>query len=624
MMETVAFCESATGPLQEVSDAQKECQRTFAHFSTPVQRDDDLLKDHKTMDMDTGQNYVDFNDPVSATTLPAIIESPPSQAPSSRSSNTTYESQGRDKPRPPLGSLAAVINASRHRTTLSSASTVTSRRRDARISAALHSSKDEGSYDSYDESLSQTSDSRSTSDDTESRVSDEDILESMRRHWEMLSAQRLEVRKLLDNLRGARTNMKALAQSRDDADRELELAIRSDRFNTGRDTLEPYLVAIRTSKLKYQEAESTVDQLIDNVDDATFEADIIERRFYNRLERRNLDTDVTESVNDFQRQHHAPSRMSLRGISPDRSEDLHPSYERLREVYGDLQLAKEYCSNLGYKHMVVQAEDHDLLGPDEIEFLEEFEESLSKAKLDVQRWTQRFEKLRAECAEKNLIPKSSPFFEDNLYDGYREPNIFGPEEISLDEHLVDESTLSHSQYSLLVTNPKHVLNDPPLTSKGALKQALMLPLNTSGRNQAIQEAMHEHSIATLLQDANPQDKDDYINRWLLQKLRISPMEVQVLSSAFRKVLKILDPDRWQRDVLRFWPRDITKEPAQDDTAVPAHTGHEIDTLSNPSDKREESRSQAQSQAASEPLLRPIGSHDDWEYLDQIHDAGQSE
>ncbi|KAF3015320.1 hypothetical protein E8E14_009524 [Neopestalotiopsis sp. 37M] len=603
----VVIGKSANGPLQEVSNAQKE--------------------DHYTMA--TGQDHIDLNNSVSATTLPAIIESPPSRAHSSRSSNTTFESQGRDKPRPPLGSLAAVINASRHRTTLSSASTVTSQRRDASISAVLHSSKDEGSYESYDESydesLSQTSDSRSTSDDIGSHASAEDILESWRRHWEILSTQRLDVRKLLDDLRQARTNMRALAQAKDDADRELELAIRSDRVNTGRETLEPYLIAVRTSKLKYQEAEATVDQLIDNVDDATFEADIIERRFYTRLERRNLDADVTESVEDFQRGHHAPSRMSLRGISPDRSEDLHPSYVRLREVFGDLQLAKEYCSNLGYKHMVVQAEDHDLLGRDEIEFLEEFEESLSKAKLEVRKWTEKFEKLRGECAVKNLIPKSSPFFGDNLEDGYREPHIFGPEEINLDENLVDESTLSHSQYSLLVTNPKHVLNDPPLTSKGALQQALMLPLDSSGRNQAIQEAMNEHSIATLLQDANPlQDKNDYINRWLLQKLRISPMEVEILSSAFRKFLKIVDYDRWQRDVLRFWPRDTTKEPAQGDTTVTAHTGLEIATLSNLSDKREETRSQARSQAASMPSLRRFDSHDDWEYLDHCRDGGQSE
>ncbi|KAF7540686.1 hypothetical protein G7054_g1142 [Neopestalotiopsis clavispora] len=622
-MATVAFCESANGPLQKVFNAQKEGQRNYTTFSTPVQRDDNLPDANGTMD--TGQDVNYHDEPASAIVLPAIVESPPSRAPSSRSSDTTFESQGRDKPRPPLGSLAAVINASRHRTALSSASTVTSHRHDASISAALHSSQNEGSYDSYDESLSQTSDSRSTSDEVGSYASDEDILETMMRHWEILNAQRLEVRRLLDDLRQARTNMKALAQAKDDADRELELAIRSDRFDTSRETLEPYLIAIRTSKLKYQEAETTVDQLIDNVDDAIFEADISERRFYHRLERRNLDADATESDSELKKIRQTPSRTSLRGISPDRSEALHPSYERLREVYGDLQLAKEYCSNLGYKHMVVQAEDHDLLGQDEIEFMEEFEESLSKAKSDIQFWTDKFEKLRAECAEKNLIPKSSPFFEEDLHNDHYELNVFGHEEISLDEILVDESTLSHSQYSLLVTNPKHVLNDPPLTSKGALQQALMLPLDSSGRNQAIQEAMHEHSIATLLQDANPlQDKNDYINRWLLQKLRISPMEVEVLRSAFRKVLKILDYDRWQRDVLRFWPRDTTKEPALDDTDVTAHARHNIDTLSNPSDKREETRSQAMSQAASEPLLPHSSFHDDWEYLDRLHDGGRSE
>ncbi|ETS83984.1 hypothetical protein PFICI_05860 [Pestalotiopsis fici W106-1] len=566
--------------------------------------------------MGTVQDHSDLVDLSSTTVLPAIVESPPSRTPSPSSSNTTIESRGR-------GSLVAGIDAARLRTALSTASTVTSQRRDAPISTTLRSSRGGESYDSYEESASQISDP-STSDDIGSHASGEVLME-MKRHWETLSTQRLEIRRLLDDLRRARTHMRALAQAKDDADRKLELALRSDHFNTDRDTLEPYLIAIRTSKLKYQAAETTVDQLIDNVDDAIFEADIIEGRFYNRLSRRNLEADIPGPVNESQGKHQVPSRMSLRGISPDRSEDLHPSYERLREVYGDLQLAKEYCSNLGYKHTVVQSEDHDLLGPDELEFLDDFEDSLAKAKSDVQTWSQKFEELRAECAAKNLIPKSSPFFEDGRDGDYHEPHVFVPDDISLDDCLVDESTLSHSQYSLLVTNPKHVLNKPlPLTSQGALEQALMLPLNTSGRNQAIQEAMHEHSIATLLHDAIPEDKTDYINRWLLQKLRISPMEVQVLSLTFRKILKILDYNRWQRDVLSFWPRDIDRQPVQGDITITTHIRHEFETLSNPSDKREESRSQARSQAASEPLLRPADIYDDWEYLNNLRDDGQSE
>jgi hypothetical protein len=39
------------------------------------------------------------------------------------------------------------------------------------------------------------------------------------------------------------------------------------------------------------------------------------------------------------------------------------------------------------------------------------------------------------------------------------------------------------------------------------------------------------------------------------------MEAELLWTTFRARLKILDIDRWQRDVLHFWSRDEAVEPA---------------------------------------------------------------
>lgn len=596
-----------TGAFRPVHDLIKT-QIVSTHTFEPFGHHDYLSVSRETME--TAQTQIDLVDQASATAPSADFDHSLSRSLSP--SSTATESQDHGK-----------------RTNGLTSNTVTVQRHDALLRAPLRSSRGGGSSESItetDKSQSQTCDSSSSDGfDDGGHLLWGKSLEETRKHWEMLNAQRLHVRGLLDELRKERANMKALAQIKDDADRDLEIAIRKDPLGPNRDTLESYLVAIRTSRLKYQAAETIVDQLIENVDDATFEADILEKRFYSRLGRQTLTENVSEAIDETQEQEKAPSRMSLRGIGPDRPEDIHPSYERLREVYGDLQLAREYYNNLTIKKAVLESEDRDLLGAYEVEFLDDFEDSLEQAKVDVQASAWKFEQLRGECAAKSLIPQSSPFFEDDFFSGHHKVQFSGAEDISLDEHWVDEATLSHPLYPLLVTNPKHVLSSPPLTSKGALREALMLPPATSGRNQEIQEAMHEHSIATLLQDANPEDKNDYINRWLLQKLRISPLEVEILSLTFRKILKILDYERWQRDVLRFWSQDIKTEPTHhSSSAILDGNKHGTKTISNPSDKREETRSETMSQAVSESALERVNSYDDWEYLDHLRDGAQSD
>ncbi len=71
----------------------------------------------------------------------------------------------------------------------------------------------------------------------------------------------------------------------------------------------------------------------------------------------------------------------------------------------------------------------------------------------------------------------------------------------------------------------------------------------------IERAIKEFGIANLLSEARAEDKVDYINRWLLQNLRASPLEVRVLLSSWPASLRIINLRRWQEDVLYFWTRD---------------------------------------------------------------------
>ena len=85
--------------------------------------------------------------------------------------------------------------------------------------------------------------------------------------------------------------------------------------------------------------------------------------------------------------------------------------------------------------------------------------------------------------------------------------------------------------------------------------ATSLPPSFPARQKFIDDAARETTIHSLIQDADPQNKSDYINRWLLHKLRLSALEAIILYSTFRMRLKIRDLDRWQQDVLEVWTLD---------------------------------------------------------------------
>lgn len=59
-----------------------------------------------------------------------------------------------------------------------------------------------------------------------------------------------------------------------------------------------------------------------------------------------------------------------------------------------------------------------------------------------------------------------------------------------------------------------------------------------------------------------QDPSDRVNEWLLQKLRSSPLDVNLLARTSESLFgPILDMEKWQSDVLKFWYHDGSREAA---------------------------------------------------------------
>ncbi|KAJ3565928.1 hypothetical protein NPX13_g7320 [Xylaria arbuscula] len=273
---------------------------------------------------------------------------------------------------------------------------------------------------------------------------------------------------------------------------------------------------------------------------------------------------------------------ALRGISGDRPETFHPLYDKLRVAFGELQLARELLTNTQMKRERLHAQKAPVLPEGSLDLLEtygeagrkkavelramahmteedaeqlrEYDELEQDAKQDIEIFSEKVMILQRECRENGVLPPLS-FFQQ---EGFGVDSFYG-DEIRLApspfESHDEAATLAHPVFPHLLSNPTHLLHGFPQTALQSLKMAIQLPLNAPVRAKKMKEAAHEVNMHALISSFKSEDKSDYINRWLLHKLHHSALEAELLWTTFRSKLTILDIDRWQRDVLRFWWQD---------------------------------------------------------------------
>lgn len=195
------------------------------------------------------------------------------------------------------------------------------------------------------------------------------------------------------------------------------------------------------------------------------------------------------------------------------------------------------------------------LRDEDLEFLRDFEVDEKIAAGEVWRLRYEVEQFKQVCQEKHVIPHHAPLHEAYSYERDYEDDIsidFDPQ-----KDADPAEFLANPRFPLLLSNPSHLMGDHPVTAKTALKQAAEMPPSHPNKAKAFGTAAKEFFIESLVRDAKENDKADFINRWLLHKLRTSPLEAELLSSCFfmESHLKILNTERWQQDVLYYWPRD---------------------------------------------------------------------
>ncbi|KAK4104795.1 hypothetical protein N658DRAFT_407336, partial [Parathielavia hyrcaniae] len=314
-----------------------------------------------------------------------------------------------------------------------------------------------------------------------------------------------------------------------------------------------------------------------------------------------------------------PSPVTLLGISPDLPEDVHPFYDTLLEAAGDRQLAKEYVEDIEmHRERILydleielhrkrvrenqgnQISEADLLSlrsslekvptdaaefearfgititEDELDFLRDYELRSKLARQELDSATEVLSHLRDLCLKKGVMRKHASYHEElaifsdapgwspQPQDGNMaiDPPPQPPPSAANNHHHHNNNnnnnkstatpSLAHHRFPILLSNPAHVLAlQLPLQ---ALEQALRLPQDDPASPLRRAECMKELGISALMTRAD--STPDYINRWLIHRLRTGPLEAELLLAVCEDRLgAVHNLRRWQEDVLYHWRLD---------------------------------------------------------------------
>ncbi|KAK0720384.1 hypothetical protein B0H67DRAFT_484635 [Lasiosphaeris hirsuta] len=289
------------------------------------------------------------------------------------------------------------------------------------------------------------------------------------------------------------------------------------------------------------------------------------------------------------------SRYSLLGISGERQEDIHPLYQALLDAAGERELAKEHVEELrvhregilyelemGLHRARVRANRGNLLSEeelkslktslanipitpaefearfgvsidiDDLDFLRDFEHQEKLARQTLEETEREVGRLRELCMEKGVMRKHATYNEEFvIFSGSKQAALLPEGNMTIDSPPRAGSKLTHPRFPILLSNPSHVLE--LLSPIAALEQAMKLPKDNPDSARRRAECMKELGIDNLMKGA--ENKPDFINQWLIHRLRTSPMEVELMFSISERWFKIVNPGRWQEEVLYFWRKD---------------------------------------------------------------------
>ena len=326
-----------------------------------------------------------------------------------------------------------------------------------------------------------------------------------------------------------------------------------------------------------------------------------------------------------------PSPVSLLGISGERDEDIHPLYEELLDAAGHRRLIEEHCEDLDMHYEEIMydleielhrqrvrnnqgnliSEEHlkslksslaeaatdpanfearfgVRINEHDLEFLREYKANSRQAREKLDAATRTLDHLRNLCIKKGVMRKHASYHEElaifSSCPDWAPPPQDGNMAIdppppppppssatspSYPSSPAEPPSLAHPRFPILLSNPSHVLAlQTPLQ---ALQQALRLPKHGPAGARRRAECMKELGISTLMTRVD--GTADYINQWLIHRLRTSPLEAELMLAVAESVFKVVNLRRWQEEVLYYWRLDDAARAGADERGGTGYGSH---------------------------------------------------
>ena len=412
-----------------------------------------------------------------------------------------------------------------------------------------------------------------------------------------------KINELYEQLVEEQTRKEAIKHDRNKLENELYKRLRQALVSRPEvKHLAPVFRNLQQVREQYGHSENRVNDLVQDMQQCHGEAQGIQAEFLSYFVKE-VDSSGTSSPSTHSKALEDPPPYALAGISGERySSNKDPLYFELEDAVAELHLAQEARDDFFRAKRYIDEEIRKLeairssgevpgpeppaarsqgLGPGDLEFLRDSEETDKETREDVVRWKEKVDFLFDQCTKKGVMPQHAPFFDENGYN-------FHVEEMRLDTPSLQRQpvlNLNHPHFPGLISSPMHLMMGPfpktawqayeeAGTSKNAIPQSVLL----ERRKELLIE--HPFGVPNRKNGGNPSpemSKTEFINRWLLHQLRTTPMLALICFNTFSLVVKIKSIRRWEPDVINFWAQDSAYAPIVTSSPSNSDGGFFVDT-----------------------------------------------
>lgn len=385
--------------------------------------------------------------------------------------------------------------------------------------------------------------------------------------WRQLVSQRKHVGELRNSVAERRSRLRSLRPRMFEADNTFMAMVRpliiQNHASQKRHSVEQFetqLAELQKLRDEHQDLELSCDEAEQAVSWEEARLSHLEIKFYSLLGKvDDEDDDLDNSVHD--QEESVP--FELRGICPDKGGLEHPTYTRLERAVALLRIGKEELDELlRVKEQCDEMKERSLrlglkVSRQVVEFLADFDPTYDELQQRIAETEDDVRRYQQLCEDKGVMPEFptddvwSTLYPNSPLEGIN----LGDEATILAEH----DSLAHPVFTVLLSQPNNLLEDQPLIPKAALAKAEQLPGDDPEKKNKIGAVKKEIAIERLLTGPDEMPRAMFINRWLLLKLRLSPLDVALLFSIVLSYLGVRNIVRWQHDVLRLWRRDGVEE-----------------------------------------------------------------